>query len=218
MSKPQYPIHIHDDWISAELPDLATVHAFQDQLLEKGKWTEVVGGLKSIAVQFDPTILSIDEAVEELGQQLAFPPSESPNPASSKEIPICYDLAFALDIELIAEKLGLPANSIGEWHSAQDFKVTMLGFMPGFAYLQCAEKVPEIGRLPQPRKSVPAGSVGLIGDQSCIYSFDSPGGWPMIGRTPMKLFNPQNDPAALLTAGQKVQFVPVTIPEFKALL
>jgi len=85
----------------------------------------------------------------------------------------------------------------------------MLGFMPGFAYLICENYVPDIGRLAQPRQKVPAGSVGVIGNQTCLYSFDSPGGWPIIGRIPIKLFDPASDRPALLTAGQPVSFTPI---------
>ena len=90
----------------------------------------------------------------------------------------------------------------------------MLGFMPGFAYLESVEDSPTIGRLANPRQLVSAGSIGIIGRQSCIYSFDSPGGWPIIGRTPLRLFEPAKKQPALLSAGQTIRFEAISKEAF----
>lgn len=180
-------------------------------------WTEVVSGLDSIAVQFDPARITPHEAIDLLRQQL-----QQPQPAIGAQtapitIPVCYEGAFAPDRDWIAKKMGLTVEALLQWHSSQQFTVTMLGFMPGFAYLQCSGDIAEIGRLPKPRQKIPAGSIGIIGNQSCIYSFSSPGGWPIIGRTPYRLFDPDQDKPALLSADQLVSLQPISKAEFDAI-
>ena len=118
---------------------------------------------------------------------------------------------------LVADKLGIAPIEIPAWHAKLQFKVTMLGFMPGFAYLVCDENVKDIGRLAQPRQRVAQGSVGIIGDQSCLYSFESPGGWPIIGRTPLALFTACDDSPALLSAGQNIVFSAINRDEFESM-
>lgn len=210
-------IHICDDWISCEIANLDNIPAYCDNLRASEYWLEVVGGLTSLAVQFDPKLIDPSQAAVILKQQVERPPEKQSDSQEVIRIPACYDPAFAPDSHRVADLIGLSTAAIADWHNQLQFTVTMLGFMPGFAYLQCDEDIPEIGRLSQPRQTVPAGSIGIIGDQSCIYSFDSPGGWPIIGRTPASLFDPQNDPAALLSAGQKLEFFAITSNEFAKL-
>ncbi|ATW05176.1 carboxyltransferase domain-containing protein [Sphingorhabdus sp. YGSMI21] len=210
MTGQTYSIHICDDWISISLPGWDMILAAQSALSTDGHWTEIVPGIDSIAAQFDPALLSPAEAVRiasERMERLAPMASESP---SAVKIPVCYDLAFAPDREFVAGKIGIDADILPAWHAARTQRVAMLGFMPGFAYLQSIEECDTIGRLATPRQSVAAGSIGIIGRQSCIYSFDSPGGWPIIGRTPLRLFDPARTKPALLSAGATVCFEPIS--------
>lgn len=207
-------IHACDDWLSCSLPNLDAVHAASTAIRAEQKWQEVVPGLDSIAVQFDPARITPNEAVDLFREQLAKPQSAKAAPIAAIVIPVCYDATYAPDRDWIAEKLGLSTEALIQWHSGLQFTVTMLGFMPGFAYLQCREDIADIGRLPKPRQKVNAGSIGFIGDQSCIYSFSSPGGWPIIGRTPVTLFDPDQDQPATLSANQPVSFQPISTAEF----
>lgn len=211
-------IHICDDWLSCKLDDLGAVHAASGAIRGQIMWQEIVAGLDSIAVQFDPALLTPNEAAELFHRQLQQPESAEAMQMAPVTIPVCYDADLAPDRDWIAGKLGLSVAALVEWHSGLQFTVTMLGFMPGFAYLQCREDVPDIGRLQKPRQKVDAGSIGLIGDQSCIYSFSSPGGWPIIGRTPYRLFDPRAASPALLSANQSVSFRPIGRAEFDALI
>ena len=210
-------IHACDDWLSCQLDDLSAVHAASTAIRGQAMWQEVVSGLDSLAVQFDPARLTPREAVEIFQRQLQEVTDYKVLQTAPVTIPVCYDAEFAPDREWIAEKLGLSTAALIKWHSCLRFNVTMLGFMPGFAYLQCSDDIPEIGRLPKPRQKVAAGSVGIIGDQSCIYSFSSPGGWPIIGRTPVPLFDPAKDKPALLSANQAVSFRPIDRAEYDAI-
>ncbi len=211
-------IHACDDWLSCKLDTLDKVHAATADLQAQEIWQEVVAGLDSVAVQFDPAHLMPDEAKDLFQTQLNSLTTHLMTKAETVTIPLCYEEQFAPDINWVAEKMDLSVEAFIALHSSAQFSVTMLGFMPGFAYLQCHEKIPAIGRLSKPRQTVAVGSVGLIGEQSCIYSFNSPGGWPIIGRTPTKLFDPDRTRPALLTASQRIVFEPISSAEFNALL
>lgn len=199
-------IHICDDWLSIQLPDWKSVIAAQSALSASKHWTEIVPGLDSLAVQFDPALISPDGAARIALDQLTNLTHLVADSCSTITVPICYDTEFAPDRDYIADRLGIAAETLPSWHISLIHRVTMLGFMPGFAYLESPEECPTIGRLASPRQLVAAGSIGVIGRQSCIYSFDSPGGWPIIGRTPLRLFDPSKNQPALLSAGQTVRF------------
>lgn len=129
-------------------------------------------------------------------------------------IPVCYDTDFAVDIEKIALAGNISIDEVMRIHSGKSYKVYMLGFLPGFAYMgQVNEKI-SFERKAQP-ENIKAGSVGIAGRQTGIYPFDSPGGWQIIGRTPLKIFNSQNTNPALLQAGDIVQFYSITKNEFE---
>jgi inhibitor of KinA len=129
-------------------------------------------------------------------------------------IPVCYDREFAIDIEKIAASGNISVDDVISIHSGENYKVYMLGFLPGFAYMgQVNEKI-SFERKAQP-ESIKAGSVGIAGRQTGIYPFDSPGGWQIIGRTPLKIFNSQATDPALLQAGDIVQFYSITKNEFE---
>lgn len=208
------PIHICDDWIHIPLPDRDMIAAAQNILSASDHWTEIVPGLDSIAVQFDPALILPADAADLVRNQLDHATSASTESRITITIPVCYEGELAPDRAYVAEKLGIADQSLPVWHASRLQRVAMLGFMPGFAYLESDEPCPAIGRLASPRQLVKAGSIGIIGRQSCIYSFDSPGGWPIIGRTPLRLFDPAQQQPALLSAGQSVRFESISRETF----
>lgn len=214
MAVPRPTIHICDDWISINLPDMDRILAARNILSADVHWTEIVLGIDSIAIQFDPALVSPTDAARMASDQISNLRQMAGMSPSTKVIPVCYDAALAPDREYVAKKLGITAETLPSWHTAQLQRVAMLGFMPGFAYLQSMDDCANIGRLASPRQLVAAGSIGLIGRQSCIYSFDSPGGWPIIGRTPLRLFDPAKDQPALLSAGDTVRFETISKEAF----
>ena len=122
------------------------------------------------------------------------------------EIPVCFDTEFAPDLDFIAAEKNLSPEEIIEIFLAETYRVFMLGFLPGFAYLgEVAEKI-AVPRKQSPRLQVAAGSVGIAGRQTGIYSLASPGGWQIIGRTPLEMFNHENQPPTRLQAGDTVRF------------
>ncbi|MEO9600445.1 carboxyltransferase domain-containing protein [Parasphingorhabdus sp.] len=214
MAKYDPMIHICDDWIDIKLPNWETILAAQTAFSADNRWTEIVPGLDSIAVQFDPALISPRDAANLASDQLNIDASATENTYSVVTIPICYEAEHAPDRDYVAEKLGIEAEALPSWHASQRPRVAMLGFMPGFAYLENNAECPAIGRLNSPRQLIPAGSIGIIGTQSCIYSFDSPGGWPIIGRTPLRLFDPSRKESTLLSTGQSVRFESISKAAF----
>ncbi|HEY4283518.1 MAG TPA: 5-oxoprolinase subunit PxpB [Chthoniobacterales bacterium] len=139
------------------------------------------------------------------------------SPGSAIDIPVCYDEKFALDLDEVAHHVGLTVDDVIELHSSAHYRVSCLGFTPGFPYLSGLPPQLAKPRRPIPRKEVPAGSVGIGGIQTGIYPSTSPGGWNVIGRTPVRLFNPDKNPPALLCPGDNVRFRSITLHEFATL-
>jgi inhibitor of KinA len=133
------------------------------------------------------------------------------------EIPVCYDDDFGLDLNELSGSLNLSVEKIIEIHSSTIYTVFMIGFTPGFPYMGEIDSRLECSRKTNPRKKVRAGSVAIAGKQTGIYPFDTPGGWQIIGRTPLKLFSAASNPPAHLQAGQQVKFVPIDRKEFDKL-
>ena len=130
------------------------------------------------------------------------------------EIPVVYGGAFGPDLKEVAEHAGLSMEEVIRIHSRGSYKVYMIGFAPGFPYLGGMDERIATARKSKPRESILAGSVGIAGKQTGVYSISTPGGWQLIGRTPLRLFDPARQEPSLLQAGDKVRFVPITEAEF----
>jgi inhibitor of KinA len=133
------------------------------------------------------------------------------------EIPVCYDSEFAIDLEDVARNAQISTQKVVDLHSAAEYRVSCIGFVPGFPFLTGLPRILATPRRSTPRKEIPPGSVGIGGAQTGIYPLPSPGGWNLIGRTPLKLFDPSKDPPALLRAGDRVRFRIITRAEFDSL-
>ncbi|GEM47660.1 5-oxoprolinase subunit PxpB [Deinococcus cellulosilyticus] len=129
--------------------------------------------------------------------------------ARTIEIPVCYAPEYGFDLVEVSRHTGLTPSEVIGLHSSGLYTVQMLGFMPGFPYLTGLDPRLQVPRRSSPRLKVPAGSVGLAGNQTGVYPLDLPGGWQIIGRTAVKLFDLQRDPPVLLSAGDHIQFIPV---------
>ncbi len=132
------------------------------------------------------------------------------------EIPVCYDREFAFDIDDVASVAGLAAAEVIHRHSSATYRVNCVGFIAGFPFLSGLPSELATPRRPVPRKEVPAGSVGIGGAQTGIYPRGSPGGWNLIGRTPLRLFDVQREPPTILQAGDRVRFREISREEFDA--
>lgn len=174
---------------------------------------ETVPGYCSLAVYYDPVLLpysNIEAILEELVEDV-----ESTTPAEEDEyvrvvrVPVLYGQDCGPDLGEVARHCGLTPEEVILRHSRRAYLVYFIGFTPGFPYLGGMDQRLYTPRLKEPRLRISAGSVGIAGKQTGIYPVDSPGGWQIIGRTPIPLYQPQKDPPTLLRAGNYVRFVPV---------
>jgi len=133
------------------------------------------------------------------------------------EIPVCYDAEFGLDLQEVAAACSLPVEAVIEMHCANDYLAYFLGFVPGFAYLGDLPEPLIVPRLDSPRRQVPRGSVAIAGRQTGIYPLATPGGWRILGRTPLAMFRPDRERPSLLSPGDRVRFHPISRHQFSAL-
>jgi KipI family sensor histidine kinase inhibitor len=171
----------------------------------------------SILITFDPCIIHPHEISESVKALLTKESSVNISDPRIIEIPVCYDEEFALDISVVAKHNSLTIKQVIQFHSRQEYLVYFLGFSPGFPYLGEMPKEIATPRLANPRSKVPEGSVAIGGDQTGVYPLSSPGGWNIIGRTPLKLFSHNKEEPTLLKMGDKIKFIPITKKEFQQL-
>ena len=150
----------------------------------------------------------------QLEERLLHLPETSDNESRLLEIPVCYEHEFAPDIEELATRKGISVEKVIQVHSSRQYRVFMLGFLPGFSYMGEVDEKISVPRKSQP-KPVAAGSIGIAGRQTGIYPSASPGGWQIIGRTPLKLFDPGKEEPTLLKAGDSVRFISISKNEFE---
>ncbi len=178
---------------------------------------EYVPAFTTLAVYYDPLVISFHDVAADLaGAAAESVPTNEPH-SQTVEIPVCYGGEFGPDLEHVATHSSLSPEQVVAIHSGAEYLVHMLGFTPGFPYLGGMSSKIATPRRDSPRLKVPAGSVGIAAEQTGVYPLATPGGWQLIGRTPLALFRPVEDPPTLLRAGDIVRFRPITPNEFKAL-
>jgi inhibitor of KinA len=177
---------------------------------------EVVPTFRSLMVHYDPLRVSQAELERAVAPLLARLES-SPPPGRRFRIPVCYDESVGLDLAAVAARTGLTVPKLVARHTAAEFRVYMTGFLPGFPYLGGLPRELYLPRRETPRLAVPRGSVAIAMDMTCIYSLESPGGWHVLGRTPVQLFDLDRDPPTLLAAGDSVSFTPISLAEYHRL-
>jgi len=171
--------------------------------------TDVVPAYASLAVHYDPSELNADDMSSRLREIVQSPMLQDGDDSAGSlvTIPTRYDGA---DMSAVAEATGLSPDEVIARHSAVEYYVYMLGFAPGFAYLGDLDPDLRLPRREVPRTRVPPGAVAIAGSQTAVYPRETPGGWHLIGTTSLILFDPRRDPPALLRAGDRVRFEPVT--------
>jgi len=177
---------------------------------------ELVPSYSAVCVHYDPEQISYEQLLERLNDlEIKELSSES---ASQKivEIPVCYGGEYGPDLAFVAEHNGLSPEEVIAIHSGGTYLVYMLGFLPGFAYMGGMDERIATPRLTSPRARIPAGSVGIAGGQTGIYPLASPGGWQLIGRTPVKMFAMAGETGKFaLSAGDRVKFVPISEEQYR---
>ena len=171
----------------------------------------------SLLILFDPLRFTHDdlEAIlrSYLGRLQTVPVPET----REMEIPVCYGGDFGPDLADVCALHGMTPSQVIELHSSADYIVYFLGFVPGFAYMGELPDALVTPRLAVPRRSVPSGSVGIAGGQTGVYPFSTPGGWRLLGRTPIKMFRSDETALSFLTIGDRVRFTPISPEQFAVL-
>ena len=181
---------------------------------EIGWLRDIVPALGGLALHFDPEhpelpAAPLDAARQLVDQCLRQPESAGDVAPRVVEIPVCYELEFAPDLEDVARQLGLSCDEVVRRHSGAEYRVLMVGFVPGHPYLGGLDTSLMVPRRSTPRARVAAGSISIANAQSSIYPFEIPGGWNLIGRTPVIMFDAGREPCCLLAPRDRVRFVPI---------
>lgn len=174
----------------------------------------VVPGLTSLLVEVDPLAVEGAEVERELLAQMGSLHSVLPTQGRLRTIPVAYGGEFGPDLEDVAALADLSAGEVIRLHAASELRVLFDGFAPGFAYMGDLPDALRLPRLATPRTRIPRGSVAIADGMSGIYPADLPGGWRVIGRTPLELFDPRRDPPAYLIPGDTVHFEPIAAADW----
>jgi inhibitor of KinA len=195
-------------------PTNARVRSVTDRIatLRPEGFIEAVPAYASVAVHYDASTVRYDDFVDSLTRVLAADITAPARGSRTIEIPVVYGGEHGPDLDDVARATGLPPDEIVRRHAGAEYLVYMIGFLPGFAYLGGLPSELATPRRSSPRTHVPAGSVGIGGSQTGVYPMVSPGGWNLIGWTPLQLFDPERERASLLAAGDRVRFVPGGAP------
>jgi KipI family sensor histidine kinase inhibitor len=184
---------------------------------------DLVPAFATLALIYAPAVWSDGDGApwqqlaEAVRAVFATPPHCDTATVAMIEIPVRYGGEDGADLESVARHCGLTSDEVVARHAAADYRVAMLGFAPGFPYLLGLERALHTPRRAHPRTRVPRGSVAIGGVQTGIYPSELPGGWQLLGRTPLQLFDPARDPVCLLAAGDQVRFRAIDAAEFAAL-
>lgn len=182
---------------------------------------DVVPALCGVAVHFDPYHPALPEApLEHFGALLekAFGAAGKFEDAGRMvEVPVCYDAEFGVDLKEIAQKAGLPVEEVASRHARSQHRVLMVGFAPGQPYIGGLDAKLVVPRRSTPRTSMPLGAVAIAIGQTTVYPYDTPGGWSIVGRTPLRLFDPARERPSLFAPGDRVKFVPIARAEYDRL-
>lgn len=176
--------------------------------------TETLPTYAALLIYYDPLVITYDEICEKL-KALSDIASASSKSAYIYSIPVCYGGEFGEDLDSVAEYAKITPDEVIRRHSAKPYLIYMLGFLPGFSYLGGLDESIACPRLSSPRQRIEPGSVGIGGSQTGIYPIASPGGWRMIGRTPVRTYDPRKEDPILYRAGDYIRFIPIDRTEYE---
>ncbi len=194
-----------DDAVNDRVHALA--HVLRNQ--NRPEIIDLIPAYSSLLVCYDPIKIAHSQIYSQLEALLYSSQALEPQSSRLIEIPTRYGGEFGPDLAFISQRSGLSESQVIRLHASVNYRVYMLGFVPGFAYLGSVPQEIATPRLESPRTRVPAGSIGIAGRQTGVYPVESPGGWRLIGKTDVKLFDPTQDPPTLLRPGDRVRFVAI---------
>ena len=213
------------DRIDPEVND--QVVALYERLVTVARIDFLTPAFCSLGIGYDPAIISFDNLSKLVQQQFELIRTAGDREPRVVRIPVCYSVDFGIDLQQVAATTGLTCEQVIELHTSKTYRAYMLGFLPGFAYLGSVDNRLRVDRKPEPRMKVTAGSVGLAGEQTGVYPFEAPGGWQIIGRTPVSLYDRNEDGQSgnwqegasqlSISPGDDVQFYQIDRAEFDLL-
>jgi KipI family sensor histidine kinase inhibitor len=193
----------------------ARVHALARALDGQPGIVDLAPAYASLLVTYDALATDYAGLEARVREALASLPARPALAGRRRRLPVAYGGAYGPDVPAVAERLGLGEADVIGLHSGETYRVYMIGFAPGYSYLGELPAALELPRLSTPREHVPAGSVAIAGRQTGVYSVATPGGWHLLGRTPVRLFDPVREPPCYLAPGDRVRFVPITPAEYE---
>ena len=195
-----------DEYFAIAATSPAEAQSIAAQLRSAGNWLEVVPGIDSVVVRFDALTLPAEDVRKTIlaGLEAGMRPIEPGD--ELVEIPVVYGGEFGPDLDELCALTGLTQDEVIAIHAGGEYVVEMVGFTPGFAFIGGLDERLRVPRRSEPRQRVPAGSVGIAGERTGLYAMASPGGWTLIGRTPMTLFDPGAEQPFVLAPGMRVRF------------
>ncbi|MCI2049139.1 MAG: 5-oxoprolinase subunit PxpB [Lachnospiraceae bacterium] len=175
---------------------------------------ELLPTYRSLLVFYDPRVILYDRLKKDLSRFSEEDSAAALAHTRTLLVPCCYEDPYGPDLLAMEPLTGLSRSEIVKIHSSVDYKIYMLGFLPGFVYLGGLDPRIAAPRLKTPRTKIPARSVGIGGSQTGVYPMDSPGGWRLIGSTPLEFYDPKREEPILCKAGEYIRFVPISVPEY----
>lgn len=186
----------------------ARVHTLSALLQTIPAVIETVPAYCTVLVHYDPLATTYNQIKNLIDEKISLLDDSTHRPSRRLEIPVLYGSASGLDFDLVATTLALSPSELIRLHSEREYTVYMMGFTPGFPYMGILDERLTLPRMSTPRTRVPAGSVAIAGSQTGIYPVDSPGGWHILGHTPLKVFDPTSETPFLFSPGDIVKFIP----------
>tara|TARA_A100001234_G_scaffold216460_1_gene222482 strand:+ start:822 stop:1472 length:651 start_codon:yes stop_codon:yes gene_type:complete len=182
--------------------------------LELNEIEDIISLKSSVGILFNPHKISSSDFIKKTKNLLSNKNFTNNNKIKTWEIPICYDKDFAIDLNEISTKCKIDLDQVIKKHNNKTYEVDIVGFLPGFLYLGKLDDSLHLPRKNNPRTHIPEGSIGIAGNQTGIYNIESPGGWNIIGRTPLRLFDKLKNPPIKIKQGDKIIFKEITKEEF----
>ncbi len=191
----------------------ATVQLMKEQHIEGV--VDIIPAFASLLINYDPRVIAYDKLVKRMKHLLKMDAKVETGKKRIFEIPVCYGGEFGPDLKNIAEHANLTEQEVIDIHCSRDYLIYMLGFLPGFCYLGGLDERIFTPRLVNPRIRIEAGSVGIGGSQTGIYPMESPGGWQLMGKTPVRTYDPERETPILVEAGDYIRFIPIDRTEYE---
>ena len=191
----------------------STVRLIREQKIEG--IVDMIPAFVSLLVNYNPLVISYENLRTRLEKILQMKTQAAETVRRVYEIPVCYGGEYGPDLQNIADHAGLSPREVIDIHTSCDYLIYMLGFLPGFCYLGGLDERIHTPRLQTPRLRIPAGSVGIGGSQTGIYPMESPGGWQLMGNTPVKTYDPNRSVPILVQAGEYIRFVEIDEAEYR---